>query len=111
VSDERARRVGLNEAIFRQVNEQIRDLNRDFETNQGTMTVICECGDGECTERLEIRIRDYEDVRSDSRTYVIAPGHEIAAVEQVIEETDRYAVVLKDEGVPTELSRELDPRS
>jgi hypothetical protein len=41
--DERARRVGLNEAIFRQVNEQIRDLIRGFGTEQGTMSVICEC--------------------------------------------------------------------
>ena len=32
MSDERARRVGLNEAIFRQVNEQIRGLNQDFDT-------------------------------------------------------------------------------
>lgn len=29
MSYERAHRVGLNEAIFRQVNEQIRSLDRD----------------------------------------------------------------------------------
>ena len=30
MSEEQARRVGLNESIFRQVNEQIESLNRDF---------------------------------------------------------------------------------
>ena len=111
MSDDRARRVGLNEAIFRQVNEQIRDLNRTFETEEGTMTVICECGNSDCAERLELRVQDYERVRSDARHYVIAKGHEIPSVETVVEQTDGYDVVQKDEGVPAELSRDLDPRS
>jgi hypothetical protein len=111
VSDERARRVGLNEAIFRQVNEQIRDLNRDFGAEQGSMSVICECGHADCTQRLEIGVSDYERVRGDSRHYVIAKGHEIPDVERVIEQTDGYDVVQKDEGAPADLSRELDPRS
>ena len=111
MSDERARRVGLNEAIFRQVNEQIRDLTRDFGTEETTMTVICECGDGECAERLEIPSSEYERVRSDSRRYVIAKGHEIPDLESVVEQTDRYDVVQKREGTPSELAKELDPRS
>ena len=111
VSEERARRVGLNEAIFRQVNEQIRDLNRDFDTEQGTMTVICECGNADCTERLELHVQEYERVRDDARHYVIAKGHEIASVESVVEQADGYDVVQKDEGAPADLSRKLDPRS
>ena len=111
MSDERARRVGLNEAIFRQVNEQIRSLNRDFGLEEAALTVICECGIADCTERLELKARDYEQIRSDSRHYVIAPGHEIPDVETVVEQRDGYDVVQKHEGEPAELSRELDPRS
>jgi hypothetical protein len=111
VSDDRARRVGLNEAIFRQVNEQVRDINRNFGTEQGTMTVICECGNSECTERLELPAAAYERVRGDARQYVIAKGHEIPSVETVVKQADGYDVVQKDEGVPADLSRELDPRS
>lgn len=111
MSDERARRVGLNEAIFRQVNEQVRDLNRGFGVEETAMTVICECGDGSCTERLEIPTQEYERVRGDSRDYVIAKGHEIPDVESVITETESYDVVRKREGTPSELARELDPRS
>jgi hypothetical protein len=111
VSDERARRVGLNEAIFRQVNEQIRDLNRELGAEEGTMTVICECGHSDCTDRLEVAVTAYERVRSNSRHYVIAPGHEIPDVERVVERADGYDVVQKDEGEAAELSRKLDPRS
>jgi hypothetical protein len=111
VSDERARRVGLNEAIFRQVNEQIRDLNRELGVDEGTLTVICECGHSDCTDRLEVAVPAYERVRSNSRNYVIAPGHEIPDVERVVEQADGYDVVQKDEGEAAELSRELDPRS
>jgi hypothetical protein len=111
VSDERARRVGLNEAIFRQVNEQIRSLNQDFGTTEGTMEVVCECGDGDCTDRLEVGVSAYERVRGNSRLYVIAKGHEIPDLEEVVEQADGYDVVRKNEGIPAELSRELDPRS
>jgi hypothetical protein len=111
VSDERARRVGLNEAIFRQVNEQIRGLNQNFGTEEGTMTVICECGNADCTDRLEVSVSDYERIRSDPRLYVIGKGHEIEDVETVVEETDGYDVVQKREGAPAELARDLNPRS
>ena len=110
MNDERARRVGLNEAIFRQVNEQIRGLNQDFGTEQETMTAICECGNSDCTDRLELPVQEYERVRRDARLYVIAKGHEIPSFERVAEQADGYDIVQKDEGVPADLSRELNPR-
>ncbi len=111
MTEERARRVGLNEAIFRQVNEQIRGLNREFGTEEGTMTVICECGDADCTERLEVGLSDYERFRGDARLYMIAKGNQIPDVETVVEQAEGYEVVQKHEGAPAQLSRELDPRS
>ena len=111
MSDERARRVGLNEAIFRQVNEQIRGLDQEFGTQEGTMTVICECGDADCTDRLDLTVSTYERVRADSLLYIVAPGHEIPDVERVVEQAEGYDVVQKREGAPAELSRKLNPRS
>ena len=61
MNDERARRVGLNEALFRRVNEEIESLNDAF-GGQSTLSVICECGDGQCMERIEISLVDYERV-------------------------------------------------
>jgi hypothetical protein len=111
LSDEQARRVGLNEALFREVNEQIRRLTDDFGADEGTITVICECGDAGCTERLELGLAEYERVRADGRTYVIAKGHEFPEAERVVDSTDRYDVVQKREGTPARLARERDPRS
>ena len=57
MSEEQGRRVGRNESIFRQVNEQIESLNHSFGTVISTMAVICECAAGDCTERIEIAVR------------------------------------------------------
>ena len=111
MSDERGRRVGVNEAIFRQVNEQIRGLNREFGTEGDTMTVICECGDADCTEQFELEVSDYERVRANARCYVIASGHEVSDVERVVEQTGSYDVVEKQDGEAAELARKTDPRS
>lgn len=111
MNDEKARRVGFNESIFRQVNEQIESLNQDFGGDMRTMTAICECASGDCAERLEIALAEYEKVRSDPRWYIIVPGHELPEFESVVGSADGYDIVQKHEGGPADLARELDPRS
>jgi hypothetical protein len=111
MSDEQARRVGLNESIFRQVNEQIESLNHGLVTELSTMTVICECADGDCTERLEIAVSDYEKVRADPLRYIVVPGHELSDFESVVENGDGYDVVKKRDGTAARLAEETDPRS
>ena len=110
MDDERERRVGVNEALFREVNEQIRSLADEEGTDANSITVICECGDADCTERLELLLTEYERIRSDSLLYVIATGHEIPDAEQVVERGDGWEVVRKG-GVASEVAEETDPRS
>jgi hypothetical protein len=109
--DEQARRVGLNEALFREVNEQIRSLSGELSTDDGSITVICECGDADCVERLEVRLSEYERVRADSLLYLTARGHVFPGVERVVESDAGYDVVEKQAGAAAELSEETDPRS
>jgi hypothetical protein len=111
MSEDQARRVGLNESLFREVNEQIESLNRDFHTDDPTMTVICECAMGDCTERLEISVREYERVRADPLCYIIVPGHELPEFESVVESGDGYDIVQKRHGTAAALAEETDPRS
>lgn len=111
MSEDQAKRVGLNESIFRQVNEQIESLNRDLGTDGTTMTVICECADGECTERFEIQVAAYERVRAEPRRYVIVPGHQLPEFESVVDSGNGYAVVEKVDGTAAALAEETDPRS
>src|SRR5262249_40641756 len=111
LGDEQAKRVGLNEAIFRQVNEQIRSLDGELGVHDGTITVICECGSAECTDRLSLTVSAYEGVRSDSLLYVIAKGHQFPDIERTVERAEGYDVVEKREGAAAAIAAETDPRS
>jgi hypothetical protein len=108
--DERVRRIGENEALYRTINEKIEGLNETFGLVAGSMSVVCECGSLECTEQISLDIPTYERVRSDPTHFVVIPGHEIPDVETVIEQHDGFHVIRKDPGGPAEVARELDPR-
>ena len=109
--DDRARRIGENEILYRTVNEKIEDLNAAFGTLTETMTVVCECGDGACAEQIELDVPTYERVRSDPTLFVTVPGHEEPDVESVVERSDDFQVVRKDKGGAAELAAAHDPRS
>jgi hypothetical protein len=109
--DERARKIGENEALYRTINEKIEDLNRAFGTVTETMAVVCECGQLECTEQIELDLPTYERVRSDPAQFVILPGHEIPDVESIVEPHEGFYIIRKDSGDPAQLAHELDPRS
>jgi hypothetical protein len=109
--DERARRIGENEALYRSVNERIEDLNEAFGMVSESMTVVCECGKLECTQQIELEIPVFERVRADSALFIVVPGHELPDVEHVVERTETFNVVRKEPGGPAQLADELDERS
>ena len=109
MNDERAARIGANEALFREVNEQIEAMNERFGGGE-SFTIVCECGDGDCTERISVPVDVYERIRADAELFLVVPGHEIPAVEEVTEEGDGYRIVRKREGVPEAVAEETDPR-
>ena len=109
--DERERRIGLNEALFRQVNDRIEGLNRAFGAITETMQVICECGDAGCVEQITMGVHEYEQLRRDPRRLAVVPGHGDGRVERVVERRETYEVVEKHEGGPARLAERTDPRS
>jgi hypothetical protein len=108
--DERARRIGANEALYRSVNEKIESLSAAFGTITESMSVVCECGDASCAEQIEVSVPDYERIRAEPTLFIIRPGHEIPDIEEVIERNDEFHVVRKVKGEAAELARETDPR-
>jgi len=109
--DDRERRVGENEALFRAVNEQVEDLQRGLAAvSDETMHIVCECGDLGCVERLVVSLPKYEEVRADGTLFFSVPGHDIPDVEDVIERAAAYHVVRKHPGGPEELAEATDPR-
>ena len=107
---DRIRQVGVNEALFRAVNEQIESLNQQLR-GPGGMQVVCECGNAQCVERLTISLEDYERVRKDPRRFVVVPGHVIEELETVLEEHDEFHIIEKVHPEPERIAEETDPRS
>ena len=103
----RAERMGKNEALFREVNERIREIT----SYDGDVEFLCECGDAACAQAIGMRLGEYEALRAEPTHFVIVPRHEASDVERVIEENERFAVVEKLPGLPTELAVDTDPRS
>jgi hypothetical protein len=109
--DERARRVGRNEALFRQVNEELEALERGLAYgDDATIEIVCECGDLRCTDRIGVPVPVYERVRADGSLFIVLTGHEIPAAEDIVEQNERFVIVRKREGGPRELAEATDPR-
>jgi hypothetical protein len=109
--DERARRVGRNEALFRTINEEIEKLEHAAPFPQDDVTIVCECGDLLCDRRFAVPVSAYEDVRADASLFFVLPGHEKPDVEDVVARTDAYFVVRKHPGGPERLAEATDPRA
>jgi hypothetical protein len=101
-------RKARTEAAFREVNERIAENAERFEA--GSTEFICECGDPQCTERVEVEIEEYERVRADGATFLLAPGHGDRSIEQVVEHRGRFVVVEKVQATARALVRRLNPR-
>lgn len=88
-------RAARNEALFREVNEQVVRLARYVPESQ-SVEFLCECSDAECTERLNVPVRVYQHVRADGRRFILLPGHEDEEYERVVVRADGYVVVEKE---------------
>jgi hypothetical protein len=78
----REERRGLNEAVFRQVNEQIAELGERHGIT--ALEIICECSNGE-----------YEEARLDATTFIVQTGHEDPTVERVLRVRGDHTLVQK----------------
>src|SRR5919199_1283474 len=104
--DEAKRKAARNQALFREVNERIEDLPQQ----ESLVAFLCECADDACTETIPLTREEYERVRASAVRFPIAPGHDRADVENVVQTNDRFGIVEKL-GEGAALSRKLDPRS
>jgi hypothetical protein len=108
--DERAARLARNEARFREINERVeRDLAPIVDPHDEQLPFVCECGRPSCTDSISLYVAEYERIRSDPTSFAVVPGHEIDDVEDVIERTDRFAVVRKHPET-WEIAQQTDPR-
>ena len=107
----REERIGLNEAVFREVNERIEDLADTFDLKTQSLDLICECGDAACVERISMTPAEYEQIRSEAHQFAVYPGHEYPDVESVVARLKGYDIVRKDSGVAEQIAEQTDPQS
>ena len=98
-------RLARNQSLFREVNERIERIAGDIET----VEFVCECSDTACASTVELKVVEYERIRSNSTWFFVKNGHDIPVIERVVSQDDGYAVVEKL--VATDFAKEADPRS
>jgi hypothetical protein len=107
----REERIGLNEAVFREVNERIEDLAETFQLKDEPLDLVCECGDASCVRRISMTRAEYEELRSEPHQFAVHPGHEYPDVEELLEKRKGYDIVSKNQGIPEKIAERTDPRS
>ena len=104
------KRLAMNEALFRDVNERIREISDSFGQRDETYDFLCECSDPECRERVVLTRAEYEHVRSESTRFVVAKGHAMPEIEAVVQQAQDHVVVEK-EGAAADVAIHLDKPS
>ena len=107
--DEREIRAARNQAMFRAVNDKIRELADTFAVVTGTFTIACECADPHCVSTIEINPADYEAIRANPRRFAVLPGHLDTGIEGLIAQSEHYHVAEK-RGKAAAVAEALSPQ-
>lgn len=109
--DAREKRLVENEAMFRRINERIEAIAESQGSANGHVyEFLCECSNADCTLRVRLSSTAYEWVRRDPTQFVVAPGHDLPEIEEVVFRTNAYQVVRK-RGEAARVAAEEDLRS
>jgi hypothetical protein len=106
-----------NEALFRNLNERLKELDDRLDTRVVGAPAIdheeffCECGGLDCMARIAMTRAQYESIRASGERFAVLGDHVDESIEDVIERHRGFVVVRKEPGKPAEIARELDPRS
>ena len=89
-----AERAARNEEVVRDVNQQIEEGAKRHGVDSA-MPLHCECGQATCFEKVELSPSRYEQILANRYRFIVAPGHEQAEVERVVEEYESFFIVEK----------------
>jgi hypothetical protein len=95
--DVHAVRAARNQALFREVNERVKEVNEPFGDAVATPEWVCECADASCIETITLTMDEYEALRSNPTHFAVAPdaSHVFFEVENVVGQTEHYWIVEK----------------
>jgi hypothetical protein len=98
-------RAARNEALFREVNENIARLEERHGTATSEPAFLCECANADCTDHVSVDAEVYTRVREQPRLFIVIPGHEDPQLERVVEAHREYLIVEKT-GVAGEVAEQ-----
>jgi hypothetical protein len=108
--EHRERQIGAaeNQALFRNVNARIEEVNRLFDVFTPFASWTCECWQIACIERIDMTLEEYAAVREKPTTFAVyaSDDHFEPRVEDVLQRHERYWVVEKI-GAAAERATEL----
>ena len=107
--DEREIRAARNQAMFRAVNDKIRELTDTFAVATETFTIACECADPHCVDTIEVKPAEYEAIRANPRRFAVLPGHLDTDIEELIARSEGYHVAEK-RGKAAAVAEALSPQ-
>jgi hypothetical protein len=111
IGTDHGQRTGENEALFREVNERLKERKEDDSAWTIPLEWICECAEEGCTERITMSLLEYEELRSEATHFAVAPSerHVSLDVERIVDKREDFWVVEKF-GEAAEIAEETDPR-
>jgi len=87
-----------NELVFRQTNEQIREVVDELEPGLPELPVVCECSDPRCRRLVGVPIHVYRWVRESPTRFLHALDHREDGTPATVVEVFEQFVVLEKQG-------------
>ena len=108
--EDRQRRLALNEALARDVNELVDGIAAGWFESEELVDFRCECARSSCGERLPLTRAEYASVRESPTSFVLVAGHEDPELEVVVRPLRGHLVVSKI-GAGVGIAEVTDPRA
>jgi|SRR5579863_3275823 len=102
-------RAARNEALFREVNENIARLEEHASGSASPPSFICECASDACTDHVPVDVETYQRVREDPRRFIVLPDHVDETLETIVETHSGYVIVEKTGTAGIVAERTSDP--
>lgn len=79
--------VRRTQLVFREVNNRIAEVTAGY--REPGAAFLCECAREDRVEVIALDLGEYGELRADERLFLVASGHLVEGVDEVVEKRDR----------------------
>jgi hypothetical protein len=92
---ERELRAAQNQMLFRSVNDRVREVSDKVISAVSEIDFACECDDISCLGTISLEVSEFRSIEATENRFIVLPGHEDDAVEDVVETREGFVIVAK----------------